>query len=295
MALGETMKIGAEKVHAPAHGLEAVGNSPTAAVVRPKVRIIAPSVEENYKKAPFVNEDYEEAPSINEDYERAPSTDSESEIKMAKSLAQLQGENVKLRKERDSYKRRAQSMVWENNLFLTENKWRKAKDKLENPPSEEKRADIIGVTKEILDQNKILKMGNADLAERKALLGGTVREMGETYLSAVARLGPIGLKEKRRTVRQEMERELEQEKKLKTFDEIKRQVIQEAKNEHFMFQMRMNRIHQKVEDKYVPKSWVWGDYKVDWQHLEDMNIRRIKSMRDGDYEIGITHLDDYMG
>ena len=295
MALGETMKIGAEKVHAPAHGLEAVGNSPTAAVVRPKVRIIAPSVEENYKKAPFVNEDYEEAPSIREDYERAPSTDSESEIKMAKSLAQLQGENVKLRKERDSYKRRAQSMVWENNLFLTENKWRKAKDKLENPPSEEKRADIIGVTKEILDQNKILKMGNADLAERKALLGGTVREMGETYLSAVARLGPIGLKEKRRTVRQEMERELEQEKKLKTFDEIKRQVIQEAKNEHFMFQMRMNRIHQKVEDKYVPKSWVWGDYKVDWQHLEDMNIRRIKSMRDGDYEIGITHLDDYMG
>ena len=62
-----------------------------------------------------------------------------------------------------------------------------------------------------------------------------------------------------------------------------------------MFQMRMNRIHQKVEDKYVPKSWVWGDYKVDWQHLEDMNIRRIKSMRDGDYEIGITNLDDCMG
>ena len=141
MALGETMGAGAEmKIEAHAHELKVINNSLPEAIVRPKER--------------------KRTPSDTEEYEEAPSTDSESEIKMAKTLAQLQGENVKLRKERDSYKRRAQSMVWENNLFLTENKWRKAKSKLDNPPSEEKRANVIGVAKEILDQNKILALKN---------------------------------------------------------------------------------------------------------------------------------------
>ena len=84
-------------------------------------------------------------------------------------------------------------------------------------------------------------------------------------------------------------------RKLKTFEEIKTEVIQEAKNEHFMFQLRMNRINRKMEDKYEPKSWVRGDYKVDWQHLEEINTRRIRDMRDGDYEAGISNLEDYMG
>ena len=221
--------------------------------------------------------------------------DSESEIKMAKTLCQLQGENVKLRRERDMFKRRAQCLIWENNLYLPLNQYKIASGKMDLPPDPEKRADIIGVSKEVLEQNQILKMGNSDMAERKALVGGTVREMGETFLAAVDRLGPIGLKEKRQTIRQEMERELEQKRKMKTFEEIKREVIQEAKNEHFMFQLRMNRIEKKLEDKYTPRSWVRGDYKVDWQHLEQMNVRRIRSMREGSYDMEVTHLEDCMG
>ena len=168
------------------------------------------------------------------------------------------------------------------------------KDKWPKTPSIEMQAEIVGVPLRVFEQNQLLKESNESDLVGRAMISGEVRQVGETMVEAVNRLGPMGLKKKRRELQESAVKEW---KKLvpKSYDEIKEEVLESARAEERHYHFRAERITARARERFHPAAWLYEPSFGDYEEREAEYARRIRATRDGSFQPDITQLGDIMG
>ena len=206
----------------------------------------------------------------------------------------LKGEAQKKERELFCLGNKLRRMQWELNLRLPANKWRLQREKWPKIPIQEMRPEILGIPDTMIEQHEWLQKACKDQLAGKAMIAGAVREVGESYKEAVLRLGPKGLSERRTDIRLKTEKAW---KNLvpKTYDQVKDEVLEEAKAEADHFRFRAERINQRNKERFQPFEWWYAPSFGDFEETEAEIANRIRSTRDGTFQPGITSFGEKTG
>ena len=126
------------------------------------------------------------------------------------------------------------------------------------------------------------------------MISGAVRIQGETYAETITRLGPMGLRMKRKELQDSAEKEL---KKIapKSYHEIKEEVLQEAMREADHFRFRAERISTRVRERFQPAEWWYAPSYGEFEEEEAEIAMRISSARTGSFQPGVSSFETKMG
>ena len=220
-----------------------------------------------------------------------PKALTKSQEELLAEMAVMAGKLEKKNKEVACLVNKVKKLKWELNLRSPVDRWKVLKGKWPRTPSMEMKAEIVGVPLHIFEQNELLMESNQSEVAGRAMISGEIRQAGETITEAVNRLGPMGLKNRRKELQASSDLEW---KKLvpKTYDEIKEEVLEAARAEEQHYHFRAERIATRARERYQPAEWYFGPSFGELLEQEAENGRRINAARQGSFQANVTQLDD---